>query len=100
MSLIRTLICEYKADVTARNSQNSTPLHVAAFTGNKEAVLALIKEFGCDISVKGYFGKSLLHYACQGSNVSLVRTLIREYKADVTARSEENDTLPLPFLPL
>ncbi len=45
VSLVRTLICEYKADVTARDSLNSTPLQVAALNGKKEVVLALIKEF-------------------------------------------------------
>ncbi len=57
MSLVRTLICEHKADVTARDDHNITPLHVAALSGNKEVVLALIKEFGCDISVKDQLGR-------------------------------------------
>ncbi len=43
MSLVRTLICEYMADVTARDSQNNTPLNVAALTGNEEIVLAFNK---------------------------------------------------------
>ncbi len=92
VSLVRTLIFEYMADITARDSNNNTPLHVAALNENEEVVMALIKEFGCDISVKGKLGRSLLHSACEGGNVSLVRTLICEYKADVTARDSQNDT--------
>ncbi len=76
MSLVRTLIYDYKVAITTRDDQNSTPLHVAALNGEKEVVLALINEFGCDISVKDQLGRSLLHNACAGGDVSLVRTLI------------------------
>ena len=65
VSLVRKLILEHKADVNARDDENNTPLHVAAFCGKEEVVLALINEFGCDTKVKGKFGRSLLHHACE-----------------------------------
>ncbi|MBA4719383.1 MAG: ankyrin repeat domain-containing protein, partial [Nitrosopumilus sp.] len=92
VSLVETLIHKHKADVNARDDQNSTPLHVAAYSGKAEVVSCLIDDFGCDPNVKGYIGKSLLHDACRGGNVSLVETLIRKHKADVNARDDENKT--------
>ncbi len=92
VSLVRTLICEYKADVTARDSHDNTPLHVAAFNGKEEVVLALIKEFGCDINVKGNGGRSLLHSACQGGNVSLARTLINQEFMSLLVRDINGET--------
>ncbi len=52
MSLVRTLISKFKADVNARDDYDHTPLYVAVSHGKKEVVLALIEEFGCDINVK------------------------------------------------
>ena len=65
VSLVRTLIQKHNADTNAKNDQNNTPLHVAAFSGEAEVALCLINEFGCDPSVKGRFGRSLLHCACE-----------------------------------
>ena len=92
VSFVQILIRKYKADITARDDQNSTLLHVAAYSGKAEVVLCLIDEFGCDPNVQGNIGKSLLHDACQGGNVNLVQTLIRKYKADLYARDNENST--------
>ena len=90
--LVKTLIRKHKADVTARDDQDSTPLHDAAYSGKADVALCLIDEFGCDPNVKGNIGKSLLHLACQGGNVSLVQTLIRKHKADITARDNQDNT--------
>ena len=92
MNLVKTLILEHKADVNARDDNNDTPVHVAAWCGKEEVALALINEFQCDINVKGGLGRSLLHKACNGGNVNLVKTLILEHKADVNARDDTNDT--------
>ena len=43
VSLVETLIREHKAAINDKDSQNSTPLHVAALGGKKEVVLDLIK---------------------------------------------------------
>ena len=91
VSLVQTLIREYKADINALDDQNNTPLHVAAFIGKAEVALCLINEFGCDPNVKGRVGRSVLHSACDGGSVSLVQTLIREYKADINAQDDENN---------
>ena len=91
VSLVKTLIRDFNADITARNDNKNMPIHVAALAGKHEVVLTLINEFGCDPTVKGQFGRSLLHNACNGGNVSLVKTLIRDFNADITARDDDKD---------
>ena len=53
ISLVRNIVLEHKADVNARDDDNDTPVHVAAFCGKEKVALALINEFQCDINVKG-----------------------------------------------
>ena len=91
VSLVQSLICDQNADITARDDENNTPLHVAALYGKKEVMLSLIK-LGCDVTLKGSLGRSLLHQACRGGNVSLVQSLIHDHNADITARDDEYNT--------
>ena len=43
-SLVRDIVLEYKADVNARDDDNNTPVHVAAWFGKEKVALALINE--------------------------------------------------------
>ena len=94
VSLVQSLIHDYNADITARDDENNTPLHVAALNGNKEVALFLIKEFGCDINIRDPLGRTLLHRVCENGKVSLVKSLIHDYNADINARDDENN---MPF---
>ena len=38
VSLVKTLLLKYKADVNARDDENNTPIHVAALSGKDEVV--------------------------------------------------------------
>ena len=78
ISLVRILVLDHKADVTARDGEGNTPLHVAAMNGSGDVVVALIKEFGCDVHAKGHIGWSLLHSACASDNGRLV-SLVSEH---------------------
>ena len=89
VSLVQTLILEHNGDITARDDEDNTPLHMAA---RKEVAMMLINEYHCDTAVKGHKGRSLLHSACEGGDVSLVRTFILEHKGDITARDDEDNT--------
>ena len=78
VNLVRALVQKHgtgilKDDVTARDNEGNTPLHVAAMSGSEDVVLSLINEFGCDVSVTGHLGRSLLHSACASNKGSLVR---------------------------
>ena len=72
VDLVRTLIHDGKADISARDDEGNTPLHVAAMNRREDVVVALIDEFGCDVHAKGHMGRSLLHSACASYNGRLV----------------------------
>ena len=84
LSLVRTLIHDYHADINDKDISGKTPFTLALENERDEVMLVLISEFGCDpTNIKGVLGVSSLHVACKKGNVSLVRTLIRDYHADI-----------------
>ena len=90
LTVVKTLIQDYQADVNAIDDLNDTPLFNAAEDGNAEVVIWLVENFVCDLCTRGHCGKTLLHFACQGGNASLVRT--QEHKADVNAKDVSSMT--------
>ena len=46
---MRTLLCEFDADVNSRDNENDTALNNASLGGHTEVVHALITEFGCTV---------------------------------------------------
>ena len=95
VNLVRTILRDGKADVTARDDEGNTPLHVAAMRGRKDVVLSLIDEFGCDVNVTGQLGRSLLHSACLSNNGSLVRLVSQHISPWVV---DDNGDTPLHII--
>ena len=86
LSLVRTLIRDYHADLNDKDSSGETPFTLAL-------ELVLISEFGCDpTNIKDRYGVSPLHVACKKGNLSLVRTLICDYHADLNDKDEFGKT--------
>ena len=56
MSLVRTLVHEYKADVNARDDNNDTPLHVAIMEKKEEVDDAICMEHRLCMLMSGYRG--------------------------------------------
>ena len=69
------MIQDHKADINARDDQNNTPLHVAAWCGKKDVIFLLINKFSCDANSRGYNGYSLLHSACYNNQSNLLKLL-------------------------
>ena len=96
LSLVRTLIRDYHADINHEDSHGKTPFVLALENEKDEVMLILISEFGCDpTNIKGRYGVSPLHVACKKGNLSLVRTLIRDYHADINHEDSHGKT---PFV--
>jgi ankyrin repeat protein len=66
---------------------DADPLHLAAESGNPEAVAALLAQ-GADVHGKDRYGQTALHYAARGANTEIVDALIAK-----GANIEARDTL-------
>ena len=96
LSLIRTLIRDYYADLNNKNSIGDAPFVSALENERGEVMLVLISEFGYDpTNIKGRYGVSPLHVACKKGNLSLIRTLIHDYHEDLNAKNSHGKT---PFV--
>ena len=96
LSLVRTLICDYHADLNDEDSYGKTPFTLALENERDEVMLVLISEFGYDpTNIKGRYGASrALYVACKKGNLCLVRTLIHEYHTDL---NDEDSYGKTPF---
>lgn len=78
LATVRELL---KADVTlvnARDSDDSTPLHCAAWKGHVD-IVNLLLDFGADVNAKSlndHYGDTPLHAAAHGNQRLVVETLI------------------------
>lgn len=88
------LLVDHGADVTALDMTDSTPLHVASFSGDLGVVRILI-EGGADVNAQNETHLTPLHLASlEGSPETM--QLLMERGADVTAR-DWNHSTPLHF---
>ena len=87
---ITSMLLENGADVTAKDSEEGTALHWAAWYGH-EPVVRLLLEKGADINARYNSGGTALHWAAEGGHDSVVRLLL-ENKADVTAKDRREGT--------
>ena len=89
--LVEALISDYKANVSATDANNATPLHVAVSHGMKGVAFALIRRFG-RIDDRDDHGQSVLHRVCSEGGFTLVKTLIEEYSADINIQDCKGNT--------
>ena len=112
---------EYGLDLTSKDNDKYTPLHIAAWAGHVEAVRHLIDNYSVDFNnenstplmlaalnghalvldalakhsschVRGYNGYTLLHYACKGGRIELIDKLMKEYGSDLKDRDYDGNT--------
>lgn len=69
-------------DINSSNLELSTPLHVAAYMGNVEAVNVLVSH-GASIEVENARAETPLIVAAYGLSLSTVRALLSDYNANV-----------------
>jgi ankyrin repeat protein len=93
---VRQLIAEDPALIHARDGDQSTPLHWAAWKGHAEVIEALL-DGGADIQAHNtnyHWGTTPLHAAAHGNQKAAVDTLIRR-GADINALKANGAGTPL-----
>ena len=73
------------AQLEAKNSNGSTPLHHAAAKGHAE-IVRLLCDRGADVEARSDSGRRVLHLAAWKGHISVVKELIEERNAKVNAR--------------
>ncbi len=92
---VKYLIQQYNADVSAKNKQGQTPLHLACagWNINLKMVKFLIEEQNADPAVTCNEGQPALHYAAKNIFVpNIIRYLIDEHQLDIEATDNEGRT--------
>jgi cytohesin len=85
------LLASRKASVDARNSEDQTPLHVAARDGHADAVKALLKA-GAVVDLKQEaIGLTALHYAAREGHADAIKALLAK-GASVNAVDKVGET--------
>ena len=78
--------------VEDNNLTMSTPLHVAAKSGNVDEARELLKHGRYDVNCTYENGWTPLHIACYWGRLAMVRMLISEFQADTTLQDKWGDT--------
>ena len=80
ISLIKTLIHDYKDDINVKDDEYYTPLHMALSYDKFDTASAIItdfKELGFNINDKLPNGDSLMHLACKKGHSKLTKSLCK-----------------------
>jgi hypothetical protein len=89
---VKLLIEIYNADVNVTDEQGKTALHLAAASGNEEAVDYLIQQ-GANVNAKTQGSETAVMKAVQSGLEPLARKLLLNYKCDVTVKNNQNKTV-------
>lgn len=82
-----------------RDNENHTPLHFAAYSGNKEIIDILLEFVNCDskddkldVDAKGIENETPLHWAAENGFIDVVKLLCEKGKADFNAVDKNEKT--------
>ena len=100
IDIVRQLVVEHGADLSAKDNKNNDALMLAVFGGHQVLVRILIKEFHfCANTSRGINGRTPLLEACLRGHIDLVKDLVIEHGADLSAKdNNNNDALMLAVI--
>ena len=75
-----------------RQTDGSTPLHLAAYNGHLNVVQYLITQHKCDTMCKRTNGSTPLHDACWNGHLDVVEYLITQHKCDTMCKTNQGAT--------
>ncbi|TQV89980.1 vegetative incompatibility protein HET-E-1 [Cordyceps javanica] len=82
------LLIERGADISARNDQGQTALHLACSQGSLGSVPALVKKVA-DFAAVDLEGRNAIHYAAQSGNTDLVKILAQKCPVTLVATRDK-----------
>lgn len=85
LSTVRRLLTEKLAPVNARDEDQYTPLHRAAYSGHLDVAHELVSH-GADVHAQTVDGWTPLHSACKWNNTSVAAFLLQQ-GADINAQT-------------
>lgn len=88
------LLCKSNADIAVRNSNNETPLDLAALNDRIKVVGYIFSKERCFKDITGVKQRSALHHACAKGYVRLAKELVNMHKCNVCAE-DDNGMTPL-----
>ena len=92
IDLVRELVVEHGADLSAKDNNNNDALMYAVIEGHQDLVRVLIKEFNFNANTsRGGNGSTPLLGACFRGHIDLMRELIVEHGADLSTKDNDNN---------
>ncbi|XP_064621630.1 transient receptor potential cation channel subfamily A member 1 homolog [Lineus longissimus] len=85
-------LISYKADLSMKNDDHKTPIHLASQNGRKMVVRELIIALPSMVNMEDKHGNTALHLAALAGQHQVVRVLIYKGKANIEARNSNDQT--------
>jgi ankyrin repeat protein len=92
VDVIRCLVEEYGANVNQANSNETTPLHIAAYRSHLDSVRCLVREFNANVDQPDRDTATPFQIAAENGNIEILRFMFKYLGADVKKAIPHGDT--------
>ena len=96
ISLVKTLLTQYKHCLTVQNVIGNIPLHCACISDNVSLVNLLMTDYKCDCETPNLNGDTPLHTACEWGSLRVANILINDFHCNPNTCNKDGET-PLHF---
>jgi len=88
---VARFLLTHGGDPSIPDANGTTPLHLAAATGNQKLLELFSEAYGVSLNVRDEEGESPLFYAVRGRHVNVIRYLFR-YGAEHSLKNQDGET--------